>query len=184
MIVLPRSYRFSIFDANIDYFWWDVTFRKTLACRLDSIGYGLLLAWLHRYTPEFWNTCKWPALYFAFAMFVFVLNYQTAPSSLYRQTIYFSLIPIAVMGLIPLASSWKSSKSIIAKAITHISKISYSMYLINLSLVALVIRDNCAPNGNLDGILKYIGYCAVVVVASSLLYRLFEKPMMDLRDRI
>ncbi len=54
--------------------------------------------------------------------------------------------------------------------------------MINLALVAEVIRDNFAPQGGWDGLLKYLIYWMVVVGVSTLLYRYFEKPLMDLRD--
>ena len=57
------------------------------------------------------------------------------------------------------------------------------MYLINLALVAEVIRDNFEPYGGIDGMVKYGIYWVVVVLVSSIMYRYFEKPIMDLRDR-
>jgi peptidoglycan/LPS O-acetylase OafA/YrhL len=57
------------------------------------------------------------------------------------------------------------------------------MYLINLALVAEVIRDNFPPSGGADGIIKYLIYWAIVIVASTLLFTYFEKPMTDLRDK-
>lgn len=183
MIILPLLYRYSIHNPTMDGFWWDVTFRKTVLSRLDSIGYGLLFAWLYFYHPEFWKKIKIPAFILGVALIIFVLNFDRSPNTLYKQTIYFSLIPFAVMLLIPMAHGYKKAKGFIPVAIQHISKISYSMYLINLALVAEVIRDNFPPNGGTDGIMKYIIYWVIVIFASTLLFKYFEKPMMDLRDK-
>lgn len=66
---------------------------------------------------------------------------------------------------------------------THISLISYSMYLLNLSVVAQVIQANFWPLEGWKALLMYLTYWSVVVFLSTLLYRYFEKPVMDLRDR-
>ena len=87
------------------------------------------------------------------------------------------------MLLLPKADALKSMKGWFGKVITKISVISYSMYLVNLALVAEVIGKHFPPTGQMDAFFKYIIYWVVVVVASILLYKYFEKPVMDLRDR-
>lgn len=183
LIIAPLCYRISIYTPNLDGFWWDVTFRKTILCRLDSIGYGLLFAWIYYYYKKIWRKIKIPSFIFGLAIMVFILNYNMPVNSFYKQTIYFSLVPLSVMLLLPLAESYKSAKGFIPYAVQHISKISYSMYLINLALVAEVIRDNFAPNGGIDGLIKYFIYWSVVIIVSSLLYKYFEMPVMQLRDK-
>ena len=183
MIILPLAYRLSIYDPNLDGFWWDVTFRKTVLSRLDSIGYGLLIAWLYFYYADFWKKIRIPAFLVGIGLIIFILNDRSSHTTLYKQTYYFSLVSFAIMLLIPMAEAYKKAKGMLAIAVQHISKISYSMYLINLALVAEVIRDNFPPMGGIDGIVKYIIYWIIVISASSLLYKYFEKPMMDLRDK-
>ena len=183
IIVLPLLYRVSIYDPNIDNFWFDVTFRKTVLCRLDSIGYGLFFAWLFFYYSNLWRKIKLPAFLLGITLIVFLINFKMDSNTIYKQTIYFSLVPFAVMLLLPMAESYKKAKGLIPYAIQHISKISYSMYLINLALVAEVIRDNFTPTGGIDGIVKYLLYWIIVVFVSSILFKYFEKPIMTLRDK-
>lgn len=183
MISFPLAYRFSIYRPDIDGFWWDVIFKKTVLARLDSIGYGLLSAWLYYYHARFWHKIKWPALAIGIALTVFILNFDAPVTSLYKQTVYFSLTSFAVMLFMPIAASYKQAKGLVPIAVQHISKVSYSMYLINLALVAEVIRDNIPPTGGIDGIFKYILYWTIVITGASVLYKYFEKPMMDLRDK-
>ncbi|MBK7389871.1 MAG: hypothetical protein IPI23_12630 [Bacteroidetes bacterium] len=66
---------------------------------------------------------------------------------------------------------------------THISLISYSMYLINLALVAEVIRDNFPPADATSAWIAFGVYWVAVIGFSTLLYKYFEKPFTDLRDR-
>ena len=67
---------------------------------------------------------------------------------------------------------------------THISLISYSMYLINLALVSEIIRDNFPPRGPQTSWALYLIYWFVVITFSTFLYKYYEKPIMDLRDKI
>tara|TARA_Y100000766_G_C18659924_1_gene484647 strand:- start:97 stop:657 length:561 start_codon:yes stop_codon:yes gene_type:complete len=172
----------SIYTSKIDDFWWDVTFRKVVLCRLDSIGFGLFFAWIYFYYYKTWIKIKLPAFITGILLIVFILNYHSPPNSIYKQNIYFSLVPFAVMLFLPIAESCKKGKGIFSIGIQHISKISYSMYLINLALVAEVIRTNAPPIGGIDGILKYLLYWTIVILASTILFRYFEKPIMNLRD--
>jgi len=183
MILMPILYRLYIFDENIDSFWYGVTFGKVVLCRLDSIGYGLLAAWGYYYYRYVWK--KYNVLFFiiGLVLMLFIINFDAPPNSFYKQIIYLSILPISVLLIIPLAENFKKANGIIAYSIQHISKISYSMYLINLALVAEVIRDNFSPKGGYDGILKYLIYWFIVITVSSLLYKYFEKPVMNLRDR-
>lgn len=57
------------------------------------------------------------------------------------------------------------------------------MYLINLALMAEVIRDNFPPKSEWDAIAKYVIYWSIVIIASSLIYKYFEKPILNWRDR-
>ena len=183
MITMPLIYRYSIYNPKIDGFWWDVTFRKTVLCRLDSIGYGLLFAWVYYYYSKFWKKIKIPAFVLGTILLVFIVNYDSPPHSLYKQTIFFSLSPFIAMLFLPIAESYKKGSGFIPAAIQHISKISYSMYLINLALVAQVIQSNFPPTGGVDGLLKYLIYWTIVILASTFLFNYFERPMTKLRDK-
>tara|TARA_Y100000385_G_scaffold283923_1_gene340998 strand:+ start:125 stop:1219 length:1095 start_codon:yes stop_codon:yes gene_type:complete len=183
MVSLPLMYRYRIYTQEIDYFWWDVTFRKTVICRLDSIGYGLFCAWIHYYYSKFWRKIKIPASILGLALIIFITNDESSPNTLFKQTIYFSIIPFTSMLFLPIAESYKNGTGIISICIQHISKISYSMYLINLALVAQIIDKNFTPNGGADSIIKYLLYWFTVILFSTLLYKYFEKPMTDLRDK-
>jgi len=183
MLLGPLLYRISIVNPAIDNFWYDVTFRKVVLARLDSIAYGLLAAWVFYYYKNVWQKVRIPAFVLGVVGIIFLVYYEAPVTGIYKQVVYFSLVPVAAVAMLPFAESIKTGRGIFAKAITHISIISYSMYLINLALVAEVLRDNFAPTGNADGILKYAIYWIVVVGASTLLYKYFEKPIMNLRNK-
>jgi len=85
---------------------------------------------------------------------------------------------------IPKFDNIKTAPQIFTKIFTHISLISYSMYLINLALVAEVMRDNFPPRGPHTAWASYGIYWIVVIVASTLLFKYYEKPVMDLREKL
>lgn len=171
-------------NPQVDEFWFDVSFRKVVLCRLDSIAFGLLAAWIHRFRRDLWTRMKGSAAIVGAVLLYFVSHHATSAGSLYRQVILLTLTPLSAMLLLPWAEQLPSLNNRLARVVTHISKISYSMYLVNLALVAEVIRDNFLPQNSTDAMIKYGLYWLAVILLSTLLYRGFEKPMMDLRDRL
>ena len=49
MIIMPLLYRVYLFNPTIDDFWYDVSLRKLVVTRLDSIAFGLLSSWIFYY---------------------------------------------------------------------------------------------------------------------------------------
>lgn len=184
LLVIPLIYRFSISENQLDAFWFDITFRKTVATRLDAIMYGVLMAWLcHYYESAMY---KWRWVLFVSGVFLFTFTKQfisTDPTGQNAMTWYFSAMGIGSSLMLPLAASWKSFDNLFGKAVRHLSTISYSMYLINLGLVAMVLERHFMPQNPLQSITIYISFWVIIVTASTLLYKHFEKPMTDLRDR-
>ncbi|MFT5337095.1 MAG: peptidoglycan/LPS O-acetylase OafA/YrhL, partial [Luteibaculaceae bacterium] len=86
--------------------------------------------------------------------------------------------------LLPKFDSIKTAPRGITKITTHISLISYSMYLINLALVSEVIRNNFPPEGLIDGWLTYFLYWGIVIGVSTFLFKYYEKPIMNFRDKM
>ncbi len=90
--------------------------------------------------------------------------------------------------LLPLLSDLKSSsKNFINSAITRISLISYSMYLVNLSLVrywiiARIDWNSLEANQNMIIVIKYFSYWFLTISLSMILYKYIEIPFMNLRD--
>jgi peptidoglycan/LPS O-acetylase OafA/YrhL len=182
MLIVPLLYRIAHADLVLDDFWWDVTFRKVVLMRLDAIMYGVLAAYIKFYYLDSWTKYARPLFIWGIIL-VLTIPYFSFPNW-FLNTLKFNLIAIAAALLLPLADGHKSFKTNIGKAVTHISLISYSMYLINLGLVSVVISTNFPILENsTDGLLKYGIYWVIVVVVSSLLFKHFELPFTNLRDR-
>jgi peptidoglycan/LPS O-acetylase OafA/YrhL len=61
--------------------------------------------------------------------------------------------------------------------------ISYSMYLLNLAVISEVLCALFPPWGPHTAWALYGVYWVLVLACSTLLYKYYEKPMMDIRDK-
>ncbi len=183
-ILLPLLYRISISHQQLDNFWIDVQFRKVVMTRLDAIMFGVFFAWLKYYHISLFKKIAAPAFIGGLILMYTAMHISKGePLGFYSKTFYFSCIGIGASLLLPFADSVKKFKTPIGKAVTHISLISYSMYLVNLSVVAQVIEVHFMPESKTASVLTYLAYWLVVIVLSTIIYKFFEKPVMDLRDR-
>ena len=104
-------------------------------------------------------------------------------NTVYVKAFQFIAISTAISLTVPKFDSIRTGKGILTKAITHISKISYSIYLINFGLITGIIMQHFSPQNANAAIGTYCFYIILVVLFASMLYKYFEKPLMDLRDR-
>ena len=118
-----------------------------------------------------------------FSKIYIVLYFNWQPNDFSTKVFQLFLQSIGCVLLLPKFDSIKTAPPMLTKIFTHISLISYSMYLINLALVAEVIRDNFPPHGPYTAWALYGIYWFVVLFVSTLLYKYYEKPIMDLRDK-
>ncbi len=183
MLLLPPLLRLQRMDPDLDAFWGSIVIGKVVLTRLDSIAYGLLAAWSCYHYRVIWDKLRIPSLLVGAVAFLLLAMIGPFNDVFLRQVLSWSLIPFAAMLLLPAANSLREVKGPAAAVVTHISKISYSMYLVNLALVAEVIRSRFPPTGATDAVVKYVVFWMVVVALASLLYRYFELPMLRLRER-
>lgn len=181
LISFPLVYRYAISTSIMDGFHYDIIFRKTVLTRLDSIIYGVLSAWLYYYFSGFWKNIRWVSFLIGLIALYYFTRYRPEPETLFAQVFYFPLISFCAALMLPLAESRKTYSGWLGKIITHISKISYSMYLLHLGLIASVIQFQVKEFAPLSGIIWFIIYLVTTILASSLLYRYFEKPIMERR---
>ena len=134
---LFRYHRFSL-DLIHDINDCENLLRKQVITRVDSLMFGLLGAYINFYYFDKWIKYKKSFLILGISYFLiakFILPYYINLNSLYFTVFSFTLTSISTLLLIPFLSNWKKTKSILYKPITYISLISYSMYLINNSII-------------------------------------------------
>ena len=184
---------------NPDPLYFEYGIRKIVMLRLDAIAYGVLIAYASIFHREallkmknrllvvslIGSACMFLVYY---AGFIPACNfYARFPVyRLFANTLLFTFTPVFFCLSIPYASvvrNFRREKS--EQFVAFFSKISYSMYLVHFTMVLNFVHSyfkidftvrNCVP--------YYIGYWVVVISLSALLYRFFERPIMDLRDRI
>jgi len=184
-LLMPFLLRFFIASTfELDKFWLGVKIYKVVIYRLDGIAFGLFAAFVKHYYPKIWFKSR-NITFITGLIISYVILYSTwLPNDFSTKVFKLSVQSLGCFLLLPKFDSIKTAPRLLTRAITHISLISYSMYLINLALVAEVIRDNFPPHGPKTAWFMFGVYWFVVVIVSTLLYKYYEKPMMDLRDKI
>ncbi|MFA8450130.1 MAG: acyltransferase family protein [Bacteroidales bacterium] len=180
MLVLPLVYRMAISNQHVDYFWWDVKFRKIVLTRLDSIFYGVLAAYVRYFYNDFWVKNKNKMLLIGFCLMYIHLLGVSNVNTFYRKTFYFSFISLGIAMVLPFFDNIKTVKSKhLRGVVTYISNISYGMYLVNLGIVALFIQKQYEINTPTQSFSLYMIYWIVTIALSSMLYFFFEQPLVN-----
>ncbi len=182
LIVFSTAVRFYKARNNItDYEIWDFWVRKLVPCRFDSIGYGLLAAWIHFYYKELWQKMKWPGFFIAIILFGVIISWNFNNSPYFGCTLYFTVSALATMFMLPLAEQERIGTGRLARAITCLSIISYAVYLTNLGITGALIINNTHYWEH--PWLYYLLYWGFTLFFSALVYNYFEKPFTNLRER-
>ncbi len=183
-LIIPFLLRFFVASKfNVDSFWLEVKIYKVVIYRLDGIALGLLAAYIKYWHPNFWFKSRNISFALGIILTYIILYSSWLPNDFSTKVFKIILQGIGCFLLLPKFDSIKSAPPIITKICTHISLISYSMYLINLALVSEVIRDNFPPHDAKSAWIMYLSYWVIIITVSTLLYKYYEKPMMDIRDK-
>jgi peptidoglycan/LPS O-acetylase OafA/YrhL len=184
-IIIPTLYRFkkAVFFATGEHpqYIWIYLFRNIVVTRLDSLMYGILGAFVKVYFPKIWNFK--PFIYFILGciLLYFVSNYFN--TGYLHYVFYFSLMPFSILLMVPFLDKLKHFPKFLSLPITYISIISYSMYLIHYSLIIEPILKFVNFGYSAKSVLFYFLFFILTILFSNLIYKYFEKPMMDLRDK-
>lgn len=180
-LVFPPLLRYMSMD-NGDL-WNGNSIKGVVIYSLDSIAYGILGAYIKFYFTAIWEKYKVTFFVSGLLTILFTMYRDESHVILFEKVLSSNVLNIGILFLFPLFNSIKTAPIFFVRIVTHISVISYSMYLVNLAIVAEVIRDNFMPTGHFQSILTYIIYWTIVIVLSTIMYKYYEKPLTDLRDR-
>jgi len=185
---LYRFYEIPIPDIN----QWDIHFRRQVSTRLDSIMFGVLAGALQIWYSSFW--LKYKNLFFSVGVLILIVHQITQPFltnnfGMYSCVFSFSVNSIGVMFILPFLSEIKTGKGKMFQFFSYISLISYSLYLVNYTLVNCCIIqkipwDSIFENKIWIAFLQPASFWLISIFISVLLYKYFELPIMNLRDRI
>ncbi len=188
IITAYRTYK-AITGTYFENGFWDAEIRKLVLTRMDSIMYGLLGAWIEHYYKAGWLRWK-NILFIAGLIILFGSRWLGSVSDWHYQYGYISLQSIGTLLLLPRLSSITTGKGAVAKFITFISIISYSLYLLNYTIVLKIIVPAILDvfnmdfkTGIIDSVIGYVLFWGISIALAYLLYRFWERPMMRLRER-
>jgi len=186
--VFAKFYYYLNIESS-DYHFWTTNLRKVVLYRIDSIYYGFLSIYIF---SKFIKERK-KLIEFSFYVGILVLILMHIVLFVSKATVVNSPLFFTVFYL-PMVSScfglmlWKMANlktgwHYLLKPITFISVLSYSIYLINYSIIVLLIeRYIPIPESIIDKIGLVFLFLGVTFLFSYLLYRFYEIPTMKLRN--
>jgi peptidoglycan/LPS O-acetylase OafA/YrhL len=188
-IVNKIIYNFSTSNTTLDQ--WNVSLKAVVIYRIDSILIGIVASWLSINYTEFWKKNK---IILAFAGgLLFVLMFlgggfyriliETNP--FFWNVLYLPITSIMFALFLPLFSQWETAPNWISKPITFVSLVSYSVYLLHYSIILQLMKNYIDTSSYSYFQLHLFTFCFLLITffLSFLLYKFFEKPLMNLRDR-
>ncbi len=187
-----RVIHYNIQDPGV----WDYHIRKQVITRLDSIMYGCLGAYLLYYYREAFYRYRNPLFFLGLLLLVtpnvvFAFAGTGAWKMHYINYIGITSGSIGTLALLPKMSLLRNGKGPVHRAITFISVISYSMYLLNLTVIifhlmpwlarVLRIADINRPT---NALVQYSLFWILTIGLSWLQYRFYERPLTAFRERV
>ena len=189
--MLIRYYKFTAYNIT-SHGDWDLLLRKQVVTRLDSIIFGVIGAYFQYYYLKHW--IKHKHLFFTIGIALLALTkvlgfLDLKPvNGMYNCVFSFSVFAAAILFLLPYLSSIKHGKGRLSSFFSYTSVISYAIYILHLSVIQFWIIDNIDwslldINYKLLSAIKYSLFILLTFGLSTLLYKYFELPMMNLRDK-
>ena len=180
-ILVPTSLRILASPAIDSMQEMVVGVREVAMMRIDSVVFGVLAVLLATYYPQRWKSFRWPLLVLGMAGTCVVASFYGEAHLVYSTTWYYSLSALSMACLLPLMSAWTREPRW-GRVITWLSHISYALFLVHLP-VRYVLERWYDPFTPLAGWLQLIGYWLVCTGLAWLVYRYYELPLMNLRER-
>lgn len=193
VVVAVTMYRFDRINEvwHLPGFNFDHDIRKLVLMRLDAIMFGFAGAYMAYYFPARWHRYR-NSLFVMGLIISFGSRAMIALPDVmfFLKYIYLTAISLGGLLLLPKLSAVMNDRGVVYKSVTFISVISYSLYLLNYTLVSRIILPTMLK---LTGVnhetnlvvawLAWVLFWVITIVLSYLLYRFYELPMMNLRDR-
>lgn len=200
-IFLTITYRAYIsFNNNISTFIaWDSNLRKTVTTRMDSLAIGVFGAYLCIYKNYLWNNNKYTSITIGSLLLIIdkliIFNtINTNIGQLYLNHINLFITPLAFLLFLPFCSSYNPHpknpwRKHLKQHIIFISTISYTLYLVNHTLVRELFFDSKTAltlfghpaNSIHNAILNYIFYHIIAFATAYIFWRFIENPILIIR---
>lgn len=168
---------------------WSTSFRKVVIYRVDSIYIGFLAVYFVRKHTEITEKFKWHLLILGMSIFILIhiliyfFNIMPETNLGFYVFVYLQTVILSLALLFPYFSRLNYS-GLFLKPIKFISVNSYSIYLVNYSIVLLGMQEifDVSDASIFQKIGLIILFLSVTVIFSNLIYRYFELPILKYRD--
>lgn len=193
IIRLYRAYS----GSYVGFSEWDSELRKQVVTRLDALMFGVLGAYLSLNHRKIWEANS--NLFFGIGVILLLIDRLFRSGTIcdtcsvfYRNYLTLSVCPVATLFILPKLSLVKTMSGTLSRVITLVSLTSYSMYLTNLSLIQgtllPLLENRILPSlgysHSYHAAILYVLYWALTFGVSYVIYRFYEIPMTDLREKI
>lgn len=160
--------------------------RKISLLRLDALMVGVLVAWAYAYLWQWRRVFQRVALCLI-PLFVFSIYVVAQPDTVLNQSVFFRIFifNIASLGCAALIVLGMNAKPLLVldRVVSRIARWSFSAYLTNLP-VLLAIRYFLPVPTPLIGVLFWALYVGLTFLSAFLIYELYERKFMALRERL
>jgi peptidoglycan/LPS O-acetylase OafA/YrhL len=169
------------FNPALDDFWMDVRIRKMVTLRWDSIAIGLFLVyWMRTYRViRFKRFLFGIGITILIALSVLDLSNQTY----FKQVTYFTIVSLSMAMLIPWIHDLNIKQNRLIAFLTFTSRISYSLYLVNLTLVCGFISIISELFSACNGVNAFFAFWIMSYALAYVMHRWIEKPFLVWRDK-
>lgn len=172
---------------------WDNGVRRLALLRLDSILIGVFASYLYFHFPKFWNRNKYriaaaglvPLGVLAYFFVSDIIPNGFSGAGIVTKVLFFPVMSLFFASFLPLANSINPQKrSYWMRFITHLSVISYSVYLLHFSVVLTLQNYIYEPTTLYEAILSILVFWTITFIVSTIVYNFYEKPCTGLREKL
>jgi peptidoglycan/LPS O-acetylase OafA/YrhL len=192
-LVMPLVFKYYQYQQGkgLDAALWDAYYRRVVAARLDAIALGVLACYLQHYHAGLWRGLRRPGLALAVGLLAVTFLYPKFGLNVLFYNVWLRplLEGLTVLLVLPFFSQLRYPRYTPAmRGLTLLSLISYSMYLLNKSLLIKLVlapleKSVLTPHlGAAGWLVAYALYWVLLLGGALLLYIYVEVPFMRLRE--
>ncbi len=192
LIFILTKWLYAINDDVKTMHHWNSHLKAVVIYRIDAIYYGVFAAYISMVKPKFWKQSKYIAMGLS-VLSLGVINIAVPLQYIFIETHstfwnlwYLPLNSIAILLALPMLSELKKAPKLISRPITFISLTSYAIYVLHYSIILQLMKYNL-PTDNLpkfDILIYILTYLSLTLICAYFVYRLFERPLTNLRDTL
>ncbi|TAN42428.1 MAG: acyltransferase [Nitrospirae bacterium] len=155
--------------------------------RIDSIMYGVLFAYVYYYYRSLEERYRRPLFYLGTVLIVLCSGYLVGniiedKKDFFTKTFLYSFNSFGMACLLPAVNNVKKGRpGPLASAVSHLSIISYSAYLLHNSTILMFLWMTPPVMGTYH--IHYLLFWILSILCSTALYKSYERPMTLIRDR-